>query len=92
MDDDQYIDDSDIRRRSLYLSDFHSADPPPTKESEKRPRSHDDDFLIPTKAARRQRTSDRTRTASSSDGQFWNRKDFEDFKLLTYRWPIQDIE
>ena len=37
MDDDQYIDDNDIRRSTLNLSDFHSADPPPTKESEKRP-------------------------------------------------------
>ena len=80
MDDDQYIDDNDIRRSSLNLSDFHSADPPSTLETEKRPRSHDNDFLKPTKTARRRRTSECTRksSASSSDGQFWNRKDFED--------------
>ena len=80
MDDGQYIDVNDIRRSSLNLSYFHSADPPPTKESEKRPRFREDDFLKPTKTARRWRTSDCTRksSASSSDGQFWNRKDFED--------------
>ena len=35
MDDDQYIDDNDIRHSSLNLSDFHSADPPPAKKQRK---------------------------------------------------------
>ena len=82
MDDDPFIDDNDFRRSSLNLSN-QQTEPPVTTETEKRPRTDEDEFKKPTKSARRRRNSDRTRKASpssrhSADGRYWRRQDFED--------------
>ena len=94
MDDDQYIDDNDIRCSSLNLSDFHSADPTPTKESEKGPRSHDNEFLKPTK-----QHADEEPVTVLENHQLHHQMDnsgigktLKTNKHLTYRWLIQDTQ
>ena len=91
MDDDQYIDDNDIRGSSLNISDFHSADPPLTKETEKRPRSHDD-FHGKQHADEEPLTVLENHQLHHQMDNSGRRKTLKTNKLLTYKWLIQDTQ
>ena len=78
MEDDPYIDDNDYRRSSLNLSTPLQTEQM-TVDTEKRPRTDDDEFIKPTRTGQRSKVSEKERhpsisSQSSNDGKSQTQK------------------